>query len=103
MLCWPRLLYVFVSRELWMPMSAPFDAGRLLGAACSTGAGAGRVTGIEARGAGEGRVTDVEARGAGASGRAAGAGIRRGAAESDMDRPTVATTGWLWGTLWGTL
>ena len=39
----------------------------------------------------------IEARVAGASGRAAGAGVRRGATESDMDRPTVATTGWLLG------
>jgi len=85
MLCWPRLLYVFVSRELWMPVNALVDAGRLMDAECSTGAGAGRVTGIE-------RV-------ASASGWAAGAGVRRGATESDTDRPIVATTGWLWGIL----
>jgi len=63
-----------------MPMSAPFDSGRLMGWACSTGAGAGWAMGIEAR------VT-------GASGRAVGAGVRRGMTESDTDRPTVATTG----------
>ena len=40
----------------------------------------------------------IEVRVAGASGRAAGAGVRRGATESDRDRPTVATTDWLWGT-----
>jgi hypothetical protein len=31
MLCWPRLLKFSVSRELCMPMNAPFDSGRLMG------------------------------------------------------------------------
>jgi hypothetical protein len=38
MLCWPRLLKVLVALELWMPMNALFETGRLAGAECWTGA-----------------------------------------------------------------
>src|ERR1035441_2716218 len=96
-----------------MPMNAPFDSGRLMGVERSTVAGAGwgtliarsscsgtwrAVFRLATPAAGAGRATGIEDRVAGASGRAAGAGVRRGAAESDTDRPIVATTGWLWGT-----
>ena len=44
MLCWPRLLKVLVAWELCTPMNAPFDSGRLIGAARSMEGGAARET-----------------------------------------------------------